>query len=193
MVEPADMKEKCAPKRAMTMPSRTWLWRCRLQPRPSNIEEHQAAPDYAMAMGLSRSATCNFRPGLFASSRSTEGLCRPSTTEPAELSVSDERHRTPLFSSELFSSELKSPAERGGSLPSSEDVPQGVSGLGSRAIACLLDVSTEIDFLVGEMTVVAATLVTIRCDSGEPREGPGVEDDDEDATLPAELGEAAGV
>ena len=72
-------------------------------------------------------------------------------------------------------------------------MPQGVSGLGSRAIACLLDVSTEIDFLVGEMTVVAATLVTIRCDSGEPREGPGVEDDDEDATLPAELGEAAGV
>ena len=99
-----------------------------------------------MAMGLSRSV---------ASSRPTEGLCRPSTTEPAELSVSDETHRTPLFSSELLSSKLKSPAERGGTLPSSEDVPQGVSGLGSRAIACLLDVSTEIDFLVGEMTVVA--------------------------------------
>ena len=80
-----------------------------------------------------------------------------------------------------------------GDLPSSEDVPREVSGLGSRAIACLFDVSTEIDFLVGEMNVVAATLVTIRCDSGEPREGPGVEDDDEDATLPAELGEAAGV
>ena len=101
--------ENVLPKRAMATP---WLWRCRVQPRPSNIEEHHAVPGYAMAMGLSRSATCTFCPGIFATNRPTEGLCRPSTTDPAELSVSDDRHRTPFFSSELFSSELQSPSSR---------------------------------------------------------------------------------
>ena len=146
-----------------------WLWGCRVQPRaisaPGSL---QAAVQPRVSAGPPQRNPLNF-PYL----------------------MKDIAHHCSVQSSSGQSSSLQQ--KGGGTLPSSEDVPQGVSGLGSRAIACLLDVSTEIDFLVGEMTVVAATLVTIRCDSGEPREGPGVEDDDEDATLPAELGEAAGV